>query len=649
MRTLEQPRAGVTAAPQTRPLTASAWARRVAASTIFLGLLVSIATWTAELAPPFPGVDGSWVAALNLAAHMELEWGTEVIHSYGPLGFLSAPPTAYYDGLGLLSLGYASLLHIALCCTLVLALRRVLPVVVAVILAFLLALAPFSDSIAVLALFWAVAALDSRSLMAQRLVVFAGGFLAALELLAKTNVGVEVTAIAVICVVALDDRRRNIPTFAITFAVTFLGLWLAAGQEIGTIPDYVRNSATVISGYSQAFSTEYQTGFRWQLPAAVLAVAALAGLAYLGRAPGPRRFGIAATLVAAVTGFAVFKEGFIRHDRPHAALFFWTILIAAALLSTRLERPRLLRAAPVLALLAVAAVVVTGRTYEPNFNPITHADNFGSSVRDVFSPARREHRRAVGAFYLKATYQLDSRSLRLLRGHTVHIDPWELGVMWAYGLRWDPLPVLQNEAYTPRLDDLNAAALSSPSGPERILRLDPRRIEPGLYPTAALDNRYPAHDSPAARLAMLCHYRAIRTTPDWQVLRRVPNRCSTPDSLDSVRTSYGTEVRVPAPRGRGEVVFARVHGAAVSGLERLRAFAYRAPARAVRFDGNPKSTYRLIPATAEDGLLMRTPPAADYPAPFSLGPRARTVTFLKGGSRAALTVDFYAIRVRPQN
>ncbi len=624
-----------------------AWLRRVATSTLFLGLLVAIAAWSPGLQPPIPGVDGSWVAAINLAAHMDLAWGTEVIHSYGPLGFLSAPPTEYYDSLGLLALTYASLLHVALCCTLVFALRRVVPLAVAVIVAFLLALAPFSDSIAVLALFWAITALDSRSVLAERIVVLAGGFLAALELLAKTNVGLEVTAIAVICVLALDRPRRNVPAFAIAFAASFVVLWLAAGQHIGTIPDYARNSLDVISGYSQAFSTEYERGFRWQLPAAALAVAGLAGLAYLGRPPGaPRRVWIAATVIAAVTGFAVFKEGFIRHDRPHAALFFWTILIAAALLATRLDRPRLMRAAPALALLVVPAIIVTGRTYEPKFNPVTHADDFGSTVRDFFSRSRRADRGIRGALYLKATYRLEPATLRLLEGRTVHVDPWEVGAVWAYGLDWDPLPVLQNEAYTPRLDEINAGALSSRTAPDRILRLDPRRIEPGLYPTAALDNRLPAHDSPAARRAMLCNYEAIRTGKDAQVLRRVPNRCSAPRPLRSVDTSYGAEIKVPVPRHPDEVVFARVHGAEVSGLGRVRAFAYRAPAQSVRFNGNPRTAYRLIPATAEDGLLMRTPRRVDYPRPFALGPRGRTVTFTKGDSTAPLAVDFYSMRVR---
>src|SRR5918995_665110 len=130
---------------------------------------------------------------------------------------------------------------------------------------------------------------------------------------------------------------------------------------------------------------------------------------------------------------------------------------------------------------------------------------FVSTVRDVANPGRRAALRDVGRRYLQGTYRLDRRALALLGGHTVAIDPWGVPIAWAYGLRWDPLPVLQNEAYTPRLDQLNADALSSGDGPERILRINTLRTEPGLSPTNALDGRYPAHDSPAARVAMLCH------------------------------------------------------------------------------------------------------------------------------------------------
>lgn len=620
-----------------------AWLARAASSTAFLGLAVAIVTWNARLLPPLVGVDASWHAALYMAAHLDLAWGTEVIHSYGPLGFLELP-IAYYDNLALLALAHAAILHLALCCTLVWALRRVVPLAVAVALAFLAALAPIADFVALLALFGAITALDAESARAQRLAVLAGAGLAALELLVKVNVGVEVAAVAIICVLALEHRRRNLALFAAAFAFAFLALWLLAGQQLGTIPDYARNSIDILAGYSQAFATEYEGGFNWQLPLAVAAVAGLVILAYLGYGGRSPRRRLAAAAVTAVVGFAIFKQGFMRHDQGHAALFFWTAFLAAILLSTRLRPRAAIFAAPLAVVLGAVGLHVSPPGFKPEPDPIAHLRAFGDTVRDAVSPARRERLRVAGAIGNALAYGIDPADVELLKGHSVHVEPWEVGLVWAYRLRWQPLPVLQNQAYTSRLDNLNAQALYAPTAPERILRVDPRRGEPGLGSSMALDDRYPGHDPPAARVAMLCRYRAIATGAVWQVLRRVPNRCSPPRHLGSVQASYESEIRVPRPPRSDEVVIARVDGLAVEGLERLRALLYRPVLPRVEFDGG--ASYRLIPGTADDGLLLWTPAAVDYPSPFALGPRARTVTFSKGDSRSDLRVDFYVMRVR---
>jgi hypothetical protein len=91
-----------------------------------------------------------------------------------------------------------------------------------------------------------------------------------------------------------------------------------------------------------------------------------------------------------------------------------------------------------------------------------------------------------------------------------------------------PLPVFQEyNAYTKTLDRVNADALGSRSGPERILHENTQLVDPS-YPTATIDNRYPTWDPPEKSLAMLCNYVPLQTTARWQVLGRVPDRCGPP-------------------------------------------------------------------------------------------------------------------------
>lgn len=83
---------------------------------------------------------------------------------------------------------------------------------------------------------------------------------------------------------------------------------------------------------------------------------------------------------------------------------------------------------------------------------------------------------------------------------------------------------------------------------------------------------------------MLCHYAPLRTTPHWQVLGKVADRCGSAHLLSAKRTSYGRTVKVPKPPP-GAAVVAKIHGAGVSGLESLRTFFFRAKFRYATVNG----------------------------------------------------------------
>ena len=88
------------------------------------------------------------------------------------------------------------------------------------------------------------------------------------------------------------------------------------------------------------------------------------------------------------------------------------------------------------------------------------------------------------------------------------VDPSEVTVAWANDLDWRPLPVFQPYmAWTEDLDRRNAETMASDDGPQRILRQNLNAL-----------GRYPAFESPAAMIAMLCTFEALRTTEEWQVL-----------------------------------------------------------------------------------------------------------------------------------
>jgi len=599
---------------------------------------VAIAAWNVTFVVPVGGMDQSWFAGMHMVAQMGLHFGTQVIWTYGPLSFLFIPGT-YYSGLAVLAFCYQALLLVAYCTSLVWALRRSANAVVAVAVAFVTVLAlPNAFTVLVIAAVWCLAALDEDpARYATRLVSIGGGALSALQFLIRLSWGPAIFLMCAATLMALPGRRRDLPIFVGTAAATFAALWLAAGQRLGDVPHFLRNAMEIVGGYSQAMGIDTFAGKYLVLAIATLVL--LVACSALAAPAGPRR--VAAGAVTAVAGFIAYKEGAVRFDVFHVIIFFATAAPLLMVIRWR-GRLRLVGVAAVLAVGALAVHVAPANTVG-SFNPVTHVKTFVTQVRTLASPARRRHIMAAGRFWNLVLYRVEPSTVALLRGHRVHVDPWAASVVWAYNLDWRPLPVFQDyQAYTSRLDAANARVLRSPSdGPDRILRENVPLIEP-RFRAAAIDDRYPAWDPPQAAIAMLCNFAPLQTTQRWQVLGRTRNRCGAPRLLRSVNTRYGASIPVPqaAP---GEAVFARVHGAGVSGIETLRALLFRARFRYVTVNGRQIS--RLVPGTAADGLLMSVPKSADFPgAGFALSPAARTLSFT--GTSGSLHVDFYAMPLR---
>lgn len=375
----------------------------------------------------------------------------------------------------------------------------------------------------------------------------------------------------------------------------------------------------------------------WQAPVALIVLVALIAASAAGAYREARARGCAVVVVA-LAAFVVFKEGVVRLEPNHVAIYFASAAMLWLAIPWGASRRIALSGALVLGAVSLHAVLPSGF----GLDPIGNISSAGGAAKTLVSSGRRQDLTDSGRLAMRSIYRLDPASLAELRGHSVEIDPWEIGVAWAYGLDWDPLPAFQSYvAYTGPLDDLNSDELVGGAAPERILRENSNLIDPN-FPDDAIDARYAGWDPPRENREILCHYAPMRTTQRWQVLGRVPDRCGEPRPAGSVDAAWGEAVDVPAPHP-GEMIFARIHGAAVSGLEKLRSFLYRSSLRYATIDGGA-ATYRLIPGTAADGLMLRASPSLVEPAPFARIPQAETIAL--SGRDGELTYEFFRVSVR---
>lgn len=601
---------------------------------IVVPLVIMLAAWQPVRLSPLGGLDPSWQAGLAMARHAGLTFGTQVVWTYGPLGFLS-DTTLWFNHLAVASLAYTVVIRFGLAAVVFISARRTFGSIAAFLLTIVVASIDVDLREAVIALYcgiWMVTrsrADDRRSYWLSAAL----GALSAVEVLNKQSTGVSVVALTAVTILSLPSARvKHGAVAAGAGIVTFLVCWVALGQAIAAIPDYLGNAIQISTGYAGAMGLP-AAGLGWAFTAAAvgLAVGVWAALGMTETAPTRARRGVVGLWI--VFWFFAFKEGFVRIDPSHLNIFFGALLagLFAFHWAPRRRPAALIGAAGVFAFALAAAAV----SFSQAVDPTGRAKVAVNQIRTVLSSSKRHALIEAGRAGIEAAEPLDPTSLALIGTRTVSVFPSELALVWAYHLRWDPIPVLQSyAAYTPSLDQFDADFVKSARAPERLI----------IQPATAIDGRVPWFDEPFTSRAILCRYRLLRRTPTAAVMARGQDRCSSERLLSRIRADWGQRVSVPAPPDDRSLVLVKVSGVQPSGLERLVALLYRPAIRLVFLNG---VLHRLVSGTAGDGLPLRAAPGLDYPSPFNVAAGARTIAVTKESSGPSggspLTFTFYSV------
>lgn len=600
--------------------------------TILVTAALTFLTWPISTLTPSLGLDPSWGAGLHMAAKRGIPFGTQIDFTYGPWGFLNVP-TLYYTATGVPAVLYTLAAHAALIGLVLHVIARRSGYAWATVLAFAtatVALIEPTEIVPMLALVASVVSLSpSVSDRSKTIAVLAGTAVAAFQLLVKFNTGLLILALALILATTLSRRRVIVVvTQLIALPLMVLLFWLAAGESASALPGWVGNSVELTVGYSSAMAREIDS--RWvEYPIAFGILAWLLFLIARETRGRPARVALGLWGLFIVFMFSQWKRGFVRHD-AHSVTFFFSCAVFALALGF-LARSRRVLLVTSSALVVVVALSLPAESNlllvrSENSLPVITQLADGGKREDVLTGTRRD---------LKTVLQIDETTLALLRGLTVHVDPYETVIAWVYDLDWRPVPVFQTySAYTPDLDRLNAGTLVRPHGPQIVLRTRPEFL---------VNDRNPMFESPEYMQALLCNFRELSATRNYEVLARTADRCGTAHLL-SGPIDATTDVPVPSG-GPGEMVFMRIN-IAESPLDRPRALLHKpASSPQVEFrSAQGVERFELVQATAEGPLILCVPPEAGFSADFVDIACPSTVRLLR---RASASVTFYAVPIGP--
>jgi len=175
---------------------------------------------------------------------------------------------------------------------------------------------------------------------------------------------------------------------------------------------------------------------------------------------------------------------------------------------------------------------------------------------------------------------------------TIEIFPWEIALLYAYDLNWNPYSLSQPySSYTAELDQTNSNHLN-------IKETSPEFI---LINNDSIDARYHLFDQPSTLKSILCNYNSVTIDQKYLLLQKEDKNCSSPHLKTSVTKKINETIEIP--KHNSDYLFANVK-IEYSILGKISEIFFKPPQIHVLIDD--QTSWRFIHKIAQNGILVST-------------------------------------------
>jgi hypothetical protein len=441
-----------------------------------IALLIIIPTWNPPTLP-FDTLDGGYRAVLNDQSLQHLSYGTELVTTSGPLGFLRNHD--YWPGRFGQKLAWNLLIALAFAASVVRLLQQRSLSCCVIFAAALYAVL----SLVQLGAFWVLPCLHvlyftSRLCHRDWIDSVVGG-VAVIGLSVASWVLFSHLLLA-LAVVTFGEalhylRRGGMPVLGVLYVCCTLAWWIAMGQRLGALFPYLSASMEVANGYTRCM--QRAGGFMELLPLCLSFALLAAGLALWrteGRYPHVQR--ALAVLAVAAVAFISYRSAFVRFETLRSLAASVTATVLALWLATHFSKESEGQRKVLIAAMVALVVAYVGAVHILVISERIHARPY--VLRALKAPSR-----SLRSFLnvTKTRELIKSRHERMVAAARKRFrlggikGPVDMhgnlqGLMIANQLELTPRPVFQSfDAFTPRLIRMNGDYVRSPDGPQQIV------------------------------------------------------------------------------------------------------------------------------------------------------------------------------------
>lgn len=585
--------------------------------------IICIGALTLPLDPVMPssGLDPSWVYAVATASSLEMQFGSQIIFTFGP--FSEVYTSFYSSERWLLILSLSTLVtavfwakswymvkHLRIPQILILGLTVIVMISSRDAVFFILLLTIALKEILSYLLERKVSDENLREIPSRketkrhsRIIEHIENYFSILTITLLLLVKISLLPLCmfvVIIMLAVRLYQRRYLSAGFLFLATpanLLLLWLLSGQKIASLTGYFTNSVEVIRTYSEAMSLEGSSKeiILFLLASIVLLIFVLRSLFVEGESR--------VVLLSAVPMLAVlflgFKAGFTRHD-GHAVIASQTlvgvVLLALAFISKMgLKRSSNFELVMILALtswlvndaqhVSLSTSAVKARIEKAILSPVKFPKLFfdSSDLETAFEASKERLTQELGDLPAGRSYDLFSYNTSLILSSE---------------LQWKPRPVFQSyQATSYKLLKMNADHFSGQSSPDSI-----------LFDLGPIDQRLPSLSDGASWLPILKNYERVGRFGSYINFERRDERDIVDFSVVDVveMTSGGSggrsyKIDIPA----ADIIVAEVE-IEQSILEKFRSLVFKPSPiyiELVLTTGETRS-YRFVPSMGRSGFIL---------------------------------------------
>ncbi len=538
------------------------------------------------------GPDGSEMFAFNYLFYHNIQFGTNLVFTYGPLGFICSP----------ICLGNNFITGMILACIiryffiysfLILGLAvnkayRVLHIVLIIGMCNLM----FIDMALIGGTLFALLIYHARKELAWLIAACA---VTTLALFIKSSYGLMSLSILLsytLYAVIINRRFRVILYVAIFTPLFFFFTWFLLYHNVSGVFNYAWSMYQFSKDNSNAMQVDAVN--HW----GILAIALICF--YLPLLFTRSELTRVLYLITMAALYAAFKYSFAREEDWHQIfLFIFVILVCATFLLINSASRALAVMLPLASIgLLYANMVMTNMYNIDDRKRVTGVGNIITFINDYSTTIKNTKIKDSITLHDKI---LDLQQVALIANGTVDCYPMELTYIAANTLNWTPRPNLQIGAYTPWLDNHNAAFLASASAPQFYIW----ELEQPPVNNYSLDNHYLLNDEPITIYNFFNHYKVANFNMKTAIFKHSDQALLGEEHISGSVTGYlGKWLYVPTT-DTNTVTRARFHFTNTT-IGSLRKTFYKDQLYFIDYmlENGLVKTYRFVPANSVSGLWI---------------------------------------------